>query len=209
MKLIVFLTLLLLVVSCGNNKLRLKKVNPINKQEIVDVEADNHSRTYSHSTKAKTERTTTQSLENEVNSEELDDVRSNKPVVQPDLKTVQDEFPLIASDTLESAENDEIKAIAQKAEDLSTIAVWINRGALVLLLLSAAIALFASSFVPLFIGGVIGFLLAVSAIVLGFISKSKSHNTELGSRQSTKAIVFGFALTLLFGVAILLTTSSL
>lgn len=214
MRLLIFLTTLLILASCGNNKLRFKRVSPINKQKIVTVSDQANTQDLVQAPSKELNTASVNSAEAETpnySEEETTDVLQEESSFTHIEEIQTEEIPIAYSDTLDGDENEteEIKAIAQKAEDLSTIGVWLNRGTLVVVLLSCVLALFILDWVPTLVGAIIGCLLGVSAIVLGFASKAKSYNTELGSRQASKAIVFGFLLSFILGFVVFLIAISL
>lgn len=207
MRLLITLTTLLLLSSCGNGKLRFKRVSPFKQQKIIEIKNDRDlTRNQTSGDKEKTY--ASQFEKNKPFIEAIEEDEPRKPEAQQDIQTVVTEFPpIVSSDTLETATSEE-QEIAKKAEDLSTVAVWSNRFAIIILLLSGATALFMSNGAALLIGSIIGFLLGITAIVLGFLSKSRSYNTKLGSKQSSKAIVVGFIVTLIMGFVILLSADT-
>lgn len=206
MKSILIAALLLLICSCGNNKLRLKRVTSIKKQKIIAVDDDKRSTEQNQIITAEIEKSSSQTLESESSSEPIDEVTLEKSILHLDEEEIEAQFPVVVNDSIASGngEKDQNEAIAKKAEDLSTVAVWLNRGAIIVLLLTALVSLLMLDTLPLLIGSIVGFLMSVTAVTLGFVSRSKSHNTELGSRQSIRAIIIGFVLTGILGFILLL-----
>ncbi|MDG1333327.1 MAG: hypothetical protein P8P74_13410 [Crocinitomicaceae bacterium] len=204
MKSLLILSALLLLASCGNNKLRFQRVKLFNKQEIVHID----DAQVAEKTKPILQRTTARasSSDAEKHSKNSADETSSKPITteSADEEIVVPELPISVSDTLENKEDDETKAIALKAEKISTIAIWMNRTVLIVLLLSAIIALLMFDGLPLLGGAIFGLVLAIGAMIAGFVSKSKSHNTPLGSKQSSRAIVTGGMIALLLGLILFL-----